>query len=150
MRRSEKKITVGDRPTVYLKKDTPKELIELLNEQSDLTLFYMHAKELFYREYGIKDVAELLPRKYKFLEDLEGIEVETAAPSIVVPSSPQVSEEIPQVEKLQKEEKEEIPSSSSTVEQPPTEVERPVDEGEDDADDSSDKWSMDLDNDPYA
>ncbi|MCM3032894.1 hypothetical protein [Niallia sp. MER 6] len=64
---------VGDRPTIYLKKDVPEELLELINEQSDLTLFFMHSMELFYKEYGVTDCEEILPRKYRFLQDLKKI-----------------------------------------------------------------------------
>jgi len=59
---------IGDRPTMYLKKDCPDELVGLLNEQSDITLFLTHAMELFYEKYGLIDCEEILPRKYVFLE----------------------------------------------------------------------------------
>lgn len=67
MRKKKKIYTVGDRPTVYLKQGIPEELIKLINEQSDLTLFFTHSIELFHERYGMQDAEAILPRQYEFL-----------------------------------------------------------------------------------
>lgn len=70
MRNGSKQYSVGDRPTLYLGKKTPEPMLELINEQSDLTLFYMHAMELYYEKYGVTDCEDILPRKYEFLKNM--------------------------------------------------------------------------------
>lgn len=67
MRNKQKIYTIGDRPSFYLKKHTPDQLVSLINKQSDLTLLIFHALELYYDKYGNTDCSTILPRNHEFL-----------------------------------------------------------------------------------
>ncbi len=100
MRRKQKVYSVGDRPTIYLKKETPDELISLINAQSDLTLLFLHSMELYYEKYGLQDCESILPRQYQFLQG-QNISVPETSKVISRPSS-EVSRYVPVVnEELQ-------------------------------------------------
>ncbi|MGM2417364.1 hypothetical protein ACS2MN_28850 [Bacillus cereus group sp. BceL062] len=61
----------GDRANVYIKKDISPEMIDFINKQSDLTMFFLYAAQQLHKQVGNKDVAEILPRKYTFELDNE-------------------------------------------------------------------------------
>ncbi|TKH12635.1 hypothetical protein FC697_25130 [Bacillus wiedmannii] len=61
----------GDRANVYIKKDISPEMIDLINKQSDLTMFFLYAAQQLHKQIGNTDVAEILPRKYTFALDNE-------------------------------------------------------------------------------
>lgn len=67
MKKKQKIYTIGDRPSFYLKKHTPDQIVSLINKQSDLTLLVFHALELYYDKYGNTDCSTILPRNYQFL-----------------------------------------------------------------------------------
>ncbi|RAN80630.1 hypothetical protein [Bacillus sp. SRB_331] len=59
----------GDRANVYIKKDISPEMIDFINKQSDLTMFFLYAAQQLHKKIGTTDVAEILPRKYTFALD---------------------------------------------------------------------------------
>ncbi|TFZ09439.1 hypothetical protein [Bacillus cereus] len=59
----------GDRANVYIKKDISPEMIDFINKQSDLTMFFLYAAQQLHKQIGNTDVAEILPRKYTFALD---------------------------------------------------------------------------------
>lgn len=61
----------GDRANVYIKKDISPEMIDFINKQSDLTMFFLYAAQQLHKQIGNTDVAEVLPRKYTFSLDNE-------------------------------------------------------------------------------
>ncbi|MCU5092614.1 hypothetical protein [Bacillus toyonensis] len=61
----------GDRANVYIKKDISPEMIDFINKQSDLTMFFLYAAQQLHKQIGNTDVAEILPRKYTFALDNE-------------------------------------------------------------------------------
>ncbi|MBJ7961138.1 hypothetical protein JDS77_26215 [Bacillus cereus group sp. N28] len=61
----------GDRANVYIKKDISPEMIDFINKQSDLTMFFLYAAQQLHKQIGNTDVAEILPRKYTFTLDNE-------------------------------------------------------------------------------
>lgn len=61
----------GDRANVYIKKDISEEMIDFINKQSDLTMFFLYAAQQLHKQIGDTDVAEILPRKYTFSLDAE-------------------------------------------------------------------------------
>ncbi|PFZ08111.1 hypothetical protein COL63_25725 [Bacillus pseudomycoides] len=61
----------GDRANVYIKKDVSHEMLDFINKQSDLTMFFLYAAQQLHKEIGNTDVAEILPRKYNFSLDAE-------------------------------------------------------------------------------
>ncbi|WP_028401062.1 hypothetical protein [Ectobacillus panaciterrae] len=64
MRRKEYK--AGDRINVYIKRNVSPEMIDWINEQSDITTFFLYAAQQLYEKTGNVDIAEILPRKYDF------------------------------------------------------------------------------------
>ncbi|MDA2593795.1 hypothetical protein PDQ30_26590 [Bacillus cereus group sp. Bc065] len=61
----------GDRANVYIKKDISPDMIDFINKQSDLTMFFLYAAQQLHKQIGNVDVAEILPRKYTFALDNE-------------------------------------------------------------------------------
>ncbi|MDF9624936.1 hypothetical protein P5775_19575 [Bacillus cereus] len=61
----------GDRANVYIKKDISHEMLDFINKQSDLTMFFLYAAQQLHKQIGDTDVAEILPRKYTFSLDSE-------------------------------------------------------------------------------
>ncbi|PGO64010.1 hypothetical protein CN980_25915 [Bacillus cereus] len=61
----------GDRANVYIKKDISHEMLDFINKQSDLTMFFLYAAQQLHKQIGNTDVAEILPRKYTFALDNE-------------------------------------------------------------------------------
>lgn len=61
----------GDRANVYIKKDISPDMIDFINKQSDLTMFFLYAAQQLHKQIGNVDVAEILPRKYTFTLDNE-------------------------------------------------------------------------------
>lgn len=61
----------GDRANVYIKKDISHEMLDFINKQSDLTMFFLYAAQQLHKQIGDTDVAEILPRKYTFTLDSE-------------------------------------------------------------------------------
>ncbi|WP_144508764.1 hypothetical protein [Bacillus mycoides] len=61
----------GDRANVYIKKDISQEMLDFINTQSDLTMFFLYAAQQLHKQIGDTDVAEILPRKYTFSLDSE-------------------------------------------------------------------------------
>ncbi|MGN4294146.1 hypothetical protein [Bacillus cereus group sp. MYBK87-2] len=61
----------GDRANVYIKKDISPDMIDFINKQSDLTMFFLYAAQQLHKQIGNTDVAEILPRKYTFALDNE-------------------------------------------------------------------------------
>ncbi|MDA1614177.1 hypothetical protein PDK26_23470 [Bacillus cereus] len=59
----------GDRANVYIKKDISPDMIDFINKQSDLTMFFLYAAQQLHKQIGNTDVAEILPRKYTFTLD---------------------------------------------------------------------------------
>lgn len=59
----------GDRANVYIKKDISPDMIDFINKQSDLTMFFLYAAQQLHKQIGNVDVAEILPRKYTFALD---------------------------------------------------------------------------------
>ncbi|PEU77689.1 hypothetical protein COL26_29070 [Bacillus thuringiensis] len=47
------------------------EMIDFINKQSDLTMFFLYAAQQLHKQIGNTDVAEILPRKYTFTLDNE-------------------------------------------------------------------------------
>lgn len=61
----------GDRANVYIKKDISQEMLDFINTQSDLTMFFLYAAQQLHKQIGNTDVAEILPRKYTFSLDAQ-------------------------------------------------------------------------------
>jgi len=61
----------GDRANVYIKKDISQEMLDFINTQSDLTMFFLYAAQQLHKQIGNTDIAEILPRKYTFSLDAE-------------------------------------------------------------------------------
>lgn len=61
----------GDRANVYIKKDISPDMIDFINKQSDLTMFFLYAAQQLHKQIGNVDVAEILSRKYTFALDNE-------------------------------------------------------------------------------
>ncbi|MEK4678205.1 hypothetical protein [Bacillus sp. FSL K6-2944] len=61
----------GDRANVYIKKDISQEMLDFINTQSDLTMFFLYAAQQLHKQIGDTDVAEILPRKYTFSLDAQ-------------------------------------------------------------------------------
>ena len=67
MRRKEYK--AGDRVNIYIKRNVSQDMVDWINEQSDITTFFLYAAQQLYEKTGNVDVAEILPRKYDFSLD---------------------------------------------------------------------------------
>lgn len=64
-RDKEKKLEHGARFNVYINKTVDDELLNFINMQSDLTGANMFGLMLLYKEYGMCDMLDYLPRTYK-------------------------------------------------------------------------------------
>lgn len=86
----------GDRLNVYLKKDVSPEMLDFINKQSDLTMFFLYAAQQLYKQIGNVDVTEILPRKYTFAMENGAKPLPVIAPETVKKSTlsiPEVQEE---------------------------------------------------------
>ena len=73
MRRKEYK--AGDRVNIYIKRNVSQDMVDWINEQSDITTFFLYAAQQLYEKTGSVDIAEILPRKYDF--NLENVNTPT-------------------------------------------------------------------------
>lgn len=122
----------GDRANVYIKKDISPEMIDFINKQSDLTMFFLYAAQQLHKQIGDTDVAEILPRKYTFSLDAE------TKPLTTGPT---------------KQDEESQPIHSSTIDQTPVETKKDLAKpGEAHEVQEEKSWGSldDLDDDPYA
>ena len=56
----------GDRINLYLSQNLPDDFMEWINNQSDLSNFFLYAAQQLYKQTGNIDVAEVMPRKLRF------------------------------------------------------------------------------------
>ncbi|MFV1456797.1 hypothetical protein [Bacillus mycoides] len=119
----------GDRANVYIKKDIAEEMLDFINNQSDLTMFFLYAAQQLHKQIGHTDVAEILPRKYTFALDNE---------TQLVPIKHDEDSKTVQT-----------PVSNQTHIETSQEITNP---GESPDEEESTSWNNlnDLDNDPYA
>ncbi|OOR04000.1 hypothetical protein BW900_24270 [Bacillus mycoides] len=119
----------GDRANVYIKKDISHEMLDFINKQSDLTMFFLYAAQQLHKQIGDTDVAEILPRKYTFSLDAETKTLTT------------------------KQDVESLPIHSSTLDQMNLETNKEITKARETHEEQKEKsWGSlnDLDDDPYA
>ncbi|WP_332633085.1 hypothetical protein [Halalkalibacter flavus] len=56
----------GDRINIYLSRDLTPEFIDWINQQSDLSNFFLYAAQQLHKQTGTVDVSEVMPRKINF------------------------------------------------------------------------------------
>ncbi|PFK20862.1 hypothetical protein [Bacillus cereus] len=119
----------GDRANVYIKKDISQEMLDFINNQSDLTMFFLYAAQQLHKQIGNTDVAEILPRKYTFSLDSK------TKPLTVKQDEEAKSVHTPALDQTHVETNQEITKHR-----------------ESDAEEENKSWSKldDLDDDPYA
>lgn len=119
----------GDRANVYIKKDISHEMLDFINKQSDLTMFFLYAAQQLHKQIGDTDVAEILPRKYTFSLDAETKTLTT------------------------KQDVESLPIHSSTLDQMNLETNKEITKARETHEEQKEQsWGSlnDLDDDPYA
>lgn len=119
----------GDRANVYIKKDISQEMLDFINNQSDLTMFFLYAAQQLHKQIGNTDVAEILPRKYTFSLDSE------TKPLPIIQDEESKSTHTPALDQTHVETNQEITKHR-----------------ESNAEEENKSWSKldDLDDDPYA
>ncbi|MBJ8055042.1 hypothetical protein JDS87_24625 [Bacillus cereus] len=119
----------GNRVNVYIKKDISQEMLDFINKQSDLTMFFLYAAQQLHKQIGDTDVAEILPRKYTFSLDAE------TRPLTTKPNEESKSVHSPTLDQMHVETNQEITKH-----------------GESHDEEENTSWSKlnDLEDDPYA
>ncbi|HDX9577645.1 TPA: hypothetical protein ROX88_001142 [Bacillus pseudomycoides] len=121
----------GDRANIYIKKDISEEMLEFINKQSDLTMFFLYAAQQLHKQIGDTDVAEILPRKYTFSLNAE------TRPLTTIPTK-------------QNEESKSV--HSPTLDQIHVETNQEIPKPREAQEEKNQSWNKldDLDDDPYA
>ena len=66
MSKKRKEIKHGERINIYIKKDVSQEMLDWINNQSDVTSFFLYAALQLYKETGNVDLATVIPMKIDF------------------------------------------------------------------------------------
>ncbi|MYL35490.1 hypothetical protein GLW08_20520 [Pontibacillus yanchengensis] len=66
MPRNRKDYERGSRISVYLNQQVEDDLIQYINQQSDIQAFFLYAAMELYNNYGSGDISQKLPRNFHF------------------------------------------------------------------------------------
>lgn len=61
--RSKKKYQKGERINIYLNRDLGQDMIDWINQQSDLSNFFLFAAQQLYKQTGAIDTIDIIPRR---------------------------------------------------------------------------------------